>query len=82
VCGFIRLINQKGVGVSIPTDILDALNRDVIDYLEGVSDPEKAHTSKRLDRDKGHETHARVGSGDESKPQTQTISLSLKTGRS
>ncbi|MFQ6053969.1 MAG: DNA alkylation repair protein [Candidatus Bathyarchaeia archaeon] len=33
------------------------MHRDVIEYLEGVSDPEKVRLSKRWDRDKDYETY-------------------------
>ena len=38
-------------------DLLDILSQDVVNYLEGISDPEKARPSKRRDKDKDHETH-------------------------
>ena len=38
-------------------DPLDTLHHDIIDYLEGVSDPEKVRLSKQWDKDKDHQTH-------------------------
>jgi hypothetical protein len=38
-------------------NILDTLHHNIIDYLEGVSDPEKSRLPKRWDKDKDHETH-------------------------
>ncbi len=39
------------------TDLLDTLHNEIVDYLEGVSDPEKVRLSKRWDKDKDHQTH-------------------------
>lgn len=36
---------------------LDILNRDVVDYLEGISDPEKVRLSKRWDKEKDYKTY-------------------------
>ena len=36
------------------TAILDIINDDVVEYLEGVSDPEKVRLSKRWDKDKDY----------------------------
>ncbi|MCW3978115.1 MAG: DNA alkylation repair protein [Candidatus Bathyarchaeota archaeon] len=36
---------------------LDALNRDVVDYLEGISSTEKVRLSKRWDKDKDYQTY-------------------------
>lgn len=41
----------------MPSDLLDALNRDVVDYLEDISSPEKVGLSKRWDKDKDYETY-------------------------
>ena len=38
-------------------DPLDTLYHDIINYLEGISDPEKVRLSKRWDKDKDHQTH-------------------------
>lgn len=42
---------------SMSADPLDDLRRDVIEYLEGVSDPEKVRLSKRWDKDKDYVTY-------------------------
>jgi hypothetical protein len=41
----------------MPSDPLDTLNHDIVDYLEGISDPEKVHLSKRWDKDKDYQTY-------------------------
>ena len=38
-------------------DPIDTLHYDIINYLEGISDPEKVRLSKRWDRDKDYETY-------------------------
>jgi hypothetical protein len=38
-------------------ETLDVLSCDVVDYLEGISDPEKVRLSKRWDKDKDHQTY-------------------------
>ena len=38
-------------------DRLDTLSRDIIDYLEGISDPDKVRLSKRWDKHKDYETY-------------------------
>jgi len=38
-------------------DILDTLNHDVVEYLEGISSPEKVRLSKRWDKDKDYQTY-------------------------
>jgi 3-methyladenine DNA glycosylase AlkD len=39
------------------TDVLDTLHHNIIDYLEGISNPEKVRLSKRWDKDKDYETY-------------------------
>jgi 3-methyladenine DNA glycosylase AlkD len=39
------------------SDSLDSLSHDVIEYLEGISDPEKVRLSKRWDKDKDYQTY-------------------------
>lgn len=38
-------------------DLLDTLYHDVVEYLEGISDPEKVRLSKRWDKDKDYVTY-------------------------
>ena len=38
-------------------DPLDTLYHDIINYLEGISDPEKVRLSKRWDKDKDYQTY-------------------------
>ena len=54
---FIRSVHKRDNLGSMSADILDILNDDVVEYLEGVSDPEKVRLSKRWDKDKDHQTH-------------------------
>jgi len=39
------------------TEVLDALSRDIIEYLEGISDAKKVRLSKRWDKNKDYETY-------------------------
>lgn len=39
------------------SEVLDALSQDIIEYLEGISDPEKVLISKRWDKDKDYHTY-------------------------
>jgi hypothetical protein len=36
---------------------LDSLSHDVVEYLEGISSPEKVRLSKRWDKDKDYQTY-------------------------
>jgi len=39
------------------SDVLSSLSRDVIEYLDSISDPEKVRLSKRWDKDNRYETY-------------------------
>ncbi len=55
-----RLLNsfhKRDMLGSMSADPLDNLHRDIVEYLERVSDPEKVRLSKRWDKDKDYATY-------------------------